>query len=75
MKIIERLKGPVPPFFRKVRRVGLALVAAGGALMASPVTLPEALVTLGGYIVTAGTLLVALSQATVTEATPKKRGR
>lgn len=72
MKIINRLKGPVPPFFRKVRLIGLALTAAGGALTASPVVLPGVVVNFGGYLLVAGAVLVAVSQATVTEEPTKE---
>ena len=71
MKFIERLKGPVPPFFRKVRMAGLALAAAGGALRPLPVEIPEAVVHFGGYLLVAGAVLVAVSQATVSEDPPK----
>ena len=73
MKIKDRLKEPVPPFFRKVRLAGLALAAAGGTITASPVVLPEVVVNFGGYLMVAGAVLIAVSQATVTTERPKNQ--
>lgn len=72
MKVIERFTAPVPSFFRKVRKAGLILTAAGGAILASPVALPAIVVAIGSYLLVAGTVLVAVSQATVPEAAPEK---
>jgi len=72
MKISKRFNAPVPSFFKKVRNAGLVIAAAGGAVLASPVELPELLVTAGGYILVAGTVLVAVSQATLPEKESEK---
>ena len=63
-KIVERAKAPTPPFFQKLRNVGLALAATGGALLAAPIALPAEAVTLAGYITVAGGVLSAVSQVT-----------
>lgn len=65
MKLIERLKAPTPKFFRVLRNVGLALAAAGGALLTAPIALPVAVITLAGYITVAGGVITAVSQTAV----------
>jgi ABC-type xylose transport system permease subunit len=62
--IIDRFKSPTPSFFKKLRSLGIAMVAAGGAILAAPVTLPAIILTLGGYLVTAGSIMTAVAQAT-----------
>ncbi len=73
MNLLERLSGPTPKFFKKLRTVGLILAAAGGVLVAAPVALPAALVTAGGYLITAGAVATAVSQAAVEDCEPKKK--
>lgn len=65
MNIIKRMKAPVPKFFRVLRTVGLAVAAAGAAIVTAPVSLPAGLVSLGGYLAVGGAVLGAVSQATV----------
>jgi uncharacterized membrane protein HdeD (DUF308 family) len=65
MKLIERLKAPTPKFFRVLRNVGLALAAAGGALLTAPIALPVAVVTVAGYLTVAGGVITAVSQTAV----------
>ncbi|MEQ9289605.1 MAG: hypothetical protein RIG77_21940 [Cyclobacteriaceae bacterium] len=65
MTIIERAKAPTPKFFKVLRNVGLALAAAGGVLLAAPISLPAGIVALGGYLTVGGTVLTAVSQVTV----------
>ena len=59
MDIVKRVKAPTPKFFRVIRTVGIALAAAGGAILASPIALPAAIATAGGAVMT------AVSQAAV----------
>ena len=63
MNIIDRMKCPTPPFFKKLRNVGLVLAAIGGAVIASPITLPIGVVTVAGYIAVAGGVVTAVSQS------------
>ena len=63
MNIIERMKCPTPPFFKKLRNVGLVLAALGGAIVASPIVLPVGVVTIAGYIIIAGGVATAVSQS------------
>jgi hypothetical protein len=65
MNIMERYSAPTPKFFKRLRTIGLVLVAAGGVLVAAPFTIPVALVTAGGYMVVAGSVAAAISQAAV----------
>ncbi len=67
MNVIKRIKAPVPKFFRILRTVGLALAAAGAAIVASPIALPAAIATVGGYLIAGGTVMTAISQTTVDE--------
>ncbi len=66
-KIIERVKAPTPSFFIRLRNIGVALAAAGGAMLASPIALPAALVSIAGYALVAGGVLTAVSQVTKKE--------
>ena len=65
MNIISRAKAPTPKFFKILRTVGLALLAASGSLIAAPIALPAAVVTVAGYVAVAGGVLSAVSQITV----------
>ena len=67
MNVVKRMKAPVPKFFRIFRTVGLALAAAGAAIVASPIALPAAIATAGGYLIAGGTVMTAISQSTVDE--------
>lgn len=67
MKIIDRLKQPTPTFFRKLRNIGIALSATGGAIIAAPISLPAILVTIATYLTVAGTVATAVSQAVVSD--------
>jgi hypothetical protein len=67
MNIIERAKAPTPKFFRILRNIGLAIAAAGAAILAAPISLPAALVTVGGYLTLGGAILSAVSQVTVSD--------
>ncbi|MFN8116229.1 MAG: hypothetical protein U0W65_08950 [Bacteroidia bacterium] len=66
MNLIDRLKAPTPKFFKILRNVGLGLAAAGGVIVASPISIPAIVVTIGGYLIVAGSVATAVSQA-VTE--------
>jgi hypothetical protein len=63
MNIVQRMKAPTPKFFKTLRTVGIALAAAGGALLATPVALPAAIITIASYATVAGTVITAVSQS------------
>ena len=65
MNILQRMKAPTPKFFRVLRNVGLALAAAGSALLAAPIALPAGLITIAGYLTVAGSVVTAVSQSAV----------
>ena len=65
MSIIKRMKAPTPKFFKVLRTAGIALAAAGGALLTAPIALPAVVLSIAGYATVAGTVLSAVSQATV----------
>ncbi len=68
-QLVKRYKAETPPFFKKLRLVGLTLAAAGGVLVASPIAIPAVVVTIGGYLIVAGSVATAVSQAAVTNET------
>lgn len=72
MRIEQRLKQTTPRFFKKIRNIGLALAAAGTALLTAPVALPAAVISMAGYLVVAGSVAAAVSQAT-TQGEEKKQ--
>ena len=65
MKVVERIKAPVPQFFKVLRSIGLALLAISGTVVAAPIVLPAAVVTVAGYMAVAGGVISAVSQMTV----------
>ena len=65
MNIVQRVKAPTPKFFKILRTIGLALAAAGGAILASPIALPAGLVAAAGYVILAGGVVTAVSQTAV----------
>ena len=67
MKLLERYKKPTPKFFRKLRNIGIALAATGGAIIAAPIALPATIVTIATYLTVAGTVATAVSQAVVSD--------
>lgn len=73
MNLVERLQAPTPKFFKKLRTIGLILVAAGGTIVASPVALPAVIVTAAGYLIVAGSVATAVSQAAVEEGENKSK--
>lgn len=67
MNIVERYKQPTPKFFRLLRNIGIALATAGGAIIATPISLPAIVITIGTYMTVAGTVTTAVSQAVVSD--------
>jgi hypothetical protein len=67
MKLKERYTKKTPTFFRKLRNIGIALVATGGAIIAAPISLPAFVITIATYLTVAGTVATAVSQAVVSD--------
>ena len=72
MCVVDRLNATTPPFFKKLRTIGIMVGVVGGAIAAAPVALPVAIVSLSGYLITAGSILTAVSSITVDESEDKK---
>jgi ABC-type xylose transport system permease subunit len=73
MSVIERAKATTPPFFKKLRSVGIMVGVVGGALASAPIALPAGIIALSGYLITAGAVITAVSSVTVdTEKSPEK---
>lgn len=64
MKLAQRLTAPTPPFFNKVRNIGLVLTAISGALMGIP-AIPAIIAKIAGYVAVAGTVMTGVSQTAV----------
>lgn len=71
-KIMQRVAAPTPPFFRKLRNLGLVLAAAGTAIVTAPVSMPALAITVAGYCIATGSVVTAISQMAVTEDPAKK---
>jgi hypothetical protein len=71
----ERITGPTPKFFKKVRTIGLALTAISTSILASPVTLPAILVQIAGYLAVAGSVATAISQIATTKEEPDPQNK
>ena len=64
-KIMNRLQQPTPPFFQKVRNIGLVIAAVGTSIIAAPVALPILMVNIAGYLIVAGGVMSTLGQVAV----------
>ena len=64
-KVMQRMQEPTPPFFKKIRNIGLVLGAIGAAIVGVPVAIPALLVKIAGYLVVAGTVASGVSQTAI----------
>ncbi len=65
MGIIQRLVAPTPPFFVKVRNIGLIITALAAAVIGLPVELPAIVGEIAGVVAVAGSIMTGVSQAAV----------
>lgn len=65
--IFKRMGQDTPPFFRKLRIVGVAVAAAGTVIVTTSIALPAVVVTIGGYLIVGGSVATAVSQSAVEE--------
>jgi len=65
LTLAQRLTLPTPKFFRVLRTIGLALLAASAAIVASPIAIPVIVTQVAGYVALAGTVVSAVSQTAV----------
>ena len=56
-----------PPFFKKLRIIGLVVAAAGATILTAPVALPAIVATIGGYLIVGGSVATAMSQAAIAD--------
>jgi hypothetical protein len=63
--MIKRMQDPTPKFFKTLRNIGVALVAASAAVFESHVGLPPVFTDIAGYMAVAGTVMGAVSQSAV----------
>jgi hypothetical protein len=64
-KIITRIQGSTPKFFKILRNIGVTLAAVSAAVFASPVDLPTIVIDAAGYLAVAGSVMGAVSQTAV----------
>jgi hypothetical protein len=62
MRIINRLKATTPPFFKKVRNIGLIVAGVGTAIATIPISLPVGLVAVSSYLIAIGTTAATIAQ-------------
>ncbi|CAB5218396.1 hypothetical protein UFOVP211_12 [uncultured Caudovirales phage] len=62
MRIIKRIKATTPPFFKKVRNIGLIVAGVGTAIATLPVSLPVGLVAVSSYLIAIGTTAATIAQ-------------
>lgn len=65
---LQRCNAETPPFFKKLRTVGVIVAAAGTAVVTAPVALPALVMAIGGYLIVGGAVVSAVSQAAITDA-------
>jgi predicted MFS family arabinose efflux permease len=65
-ELIKRFNDPTPMFWKKVQKIGIALGAIGGVVLATP-ALPAGIIVVGGYLATVGAVTATLSQFTSTK--------
>jgi hypothetical protein len=65
MKLINRVQAPTPPFFKKLRTIGLILAAVSSTIVAAPVALPAVVIQIAGYLAVASTVASAVSQTAI----------
>ncbi len=63
----KRCQERTPPFFRKLRTLGLILVAAGTTVLTAPIEISTCLTNMSSYFVVAGAVAIAMSLAVVSE--------
>lgn len=62
MRIVKRLRATTPPFFKKVRNIGLIVAGVGTAIATLPVSLPVTLIGISSYLIAIGTTAATIAQ-------------
>jgi energy-converting hydrogenase Eha subunit G len=73
LNITQRVQLPTPPFFQKLRTIGLVLATISGTIVAAPLALPAIVVQVASYLAVAGGVLTAVSQTAVEETKLEKQ--
>jgi len=66
-QVMRRMRKPTPPFFKKLRNIGLVVAGIAGAIATAPIALPAAVTSIAGYLTVAGSIASAVSQLTTRE--------
>lgn len=61
-EVIHRASSSPPPFFRRLRNIGVALAGISAAILTAPVSMPAILISIAGYAAVAGGVIGAVSQ-------------
>jgi hypothetical protein len=67
MNLHERIQSPTPPFFKKLRTIGLVMAAISATVLTAPVALPVVVVKVAGYLGVASMVVSAVSQSVTYE--------
>ena len=70
MNLHERVQSPTPPFFKKLRTIGLVMAAISATILTAPVALPVVVVKVAGYLGVASMVASAVSQTATYEEPP-----
>jgi hypothetical protein len=62
MRIVKRLRATTPPFFKKVRNIGLIVAGIGTAIATLPISLPATLIATSSYLIAIGTTAATIAQ-------------
>ena len=65
MELLNRLTAPTPPFFQKVRNLGLLLTAIASVVIGLPMELPLPVLEIAGGLAVAGAVMAGLGQSAV----------
>jgi hypothetical protein len=65
MEILSRLTAPTPPFFQKVRNIGIVLLSAVYAVFELQIPLPPGVSDIAAGIAIAGAVMAGVGQAAV----------
>jgi hypothetical protein len=67
LTLSQRVQLPTPPFFQKLRTIGIVLATVSCTLAAAPVALPVVIAQAAGYLALAGAVITAVSQTAVND--------
>ncbi|HEY4148776.1 MAG TPA: hypothetical protein VGM41_07600 [Chitinophagaceae bacterium] len=65
MTLMQRIMAATPPFFTKLRNIGLVLATISTTIATAPLALPAIVTKIAGYLAVAAGIASAVSQAAV----------